>query len=74
MVLMRKGDVAAYVPDVLIKAYRNEGYAVDGEPVKEAAKAETPEDAEEKYVCPRCGKEYKTKANLAKHIAEKHAD
>ena len=27
---------------------------------------------EEKFTCPICGKEYKTKDGLDKHIAEKH--
>ena len=78
MVLMRKGDVTEYVPDVFVEAYRNDGYTVDGESVEEVSNVETPEDAEEsaeeKFVCPHCGKEYKTEANLVKHIAEKHAD
>ncbi len=31
-----------------------------------------PEEQAEIFVCPECGKEYKTKDGLEKHIAEKH--
>ena len=31
-------------------------------------------NAEGKYVCPYCGKDYSTKANLKKHIESKHPD
>ncbi|MCQ5028702.1 hypothetical protein NE547_04025 [Flavonifractor sp. DFI.6.63] len=27
---------------------------------------------DEKYVCPACGKEYKSEAALSKHLQEKH--
>lgn len=28
----------------------------------------------EKYVCPECGKEYKSESTLAKHLQDKHSD
>lgn len=81
MVLMRKGEVTEYVPDCFIDDYRKNGYIVDGE---EAATVAPPEDdtAEgdgdvsnaDEFTCPHCGKEYKTAANLEKHIAKEHAE
>ena len=50
------------------------------EPVEEAPKDEVAEvvdyepDESGKYVCPYCGKDYSTKANLVKHIESKHPD
>lgn len=41
-------------------------------PANEAGE-DTARDAEE-YVCPHCGKEYKSKASLDKHIASKHPE
>lgn len=32
------------------------------------------EPAAEKFVCPHCGKEYKSKDSLAKHIKDKHTE
>ena len=29
---------------------------------------------DEKYVCPACGKEYKSEAALSKHLQDKHSD
>ena len=39
----------------------------------EAAHVEEPDSAE-KFICPHCGKEYKTEEGLRKHIAEKHTE
>lgn len=39
-------------------------------PVGEAGKA--PVQAAETYTCPHCGKDYKSKASLSKHINDKH--
>lgn len=36
-------------------------------------KSAVPDD-EAKFICPHCGKEYKTEEGLNKHIAEKHPD
>ena len=39
----------------------------------EAVPIEEPESAE-KFICPHCGKEYKTAEGLEKHIKDKHPD
>ena len=36
--------------------------------------APSEEPAAEKFVCPHCGKEYKSKDSLAKHIKDKHPE
>lgn len=36
-------------------------------------KSTVPDD-EAKFICPHCGKEYKTEEGLNKHIAEKHLE
>ncbi len=81
MVLMRKGEATKYVPDCFIESYRKNGYIVDGEEATVVAPSEDVvtddgkdvSDAEE-FACPHCGKEYKTAANLEKHIAKEHAE
>lgn len=34
----------------------------------------TARDAEDAYICPHCGKEYKSKVSLSKHIKDKHPE
>lgn len=41
-------------------------------PANEAGEAAA-RDAEE-YICPHCGKGYKSKASLSKHIKDKHPE
>lgn len=36
--------------------------------------APSEEPAAEKFVCPHCGKEYKTEDGLEKHIKDKHPE
>ena len=36
--------------------------------------APSEEPAAEKFTCPHCGKEYKSKDSLAKHIKDKHPE
>lgn len=87
MILMRKGDAVEYVPDVFVDTYRKSGYVVDDEEVIDTASTgdESADDAttnaddavegnEDKFICTHCNKEYKSKANLDKHIAEKHVE
>lgn len=81
MVLMRKDNITEYVPDCFIESYRKNGYIVDGEVATVVAPPEDDatdndenvSDAAE-FACPHCGKEYKTAANLEKHIAKEHAE
>lgn len=81
MVLMRKGETTEYVPDCFIENYRKNGFIVDGEETTTVAPpednavegGEDVNDANE-FTCPHCGKEYKTAANLEKHIAKEHAE
>lgn len=45
------------------------------EPIEEVVAEETDiEEHEQKYVCPHCGKEYKTEEGLERHIESKHKE
>lgn len=80
MVLMKKGNIPEFVPDCFVANYRKNGYIVVGEEVTpdtddEPVNDENPADEDtDKFICPHCGREYKSEANLEKHIAEKHAE
>lgn len=39
---------------------------------KQQQEVEIIEEVEELYICPICGKEYKTKKGLTKHLETKH--
>lgn len=88
MLLMKKEGKVQYVPDAFVSAYRERGWVPADEPehvdipepvaeVERVAKVEEPVQKEQKptpsNVCPFCGKQYATEANLKKHIEAKHS-
>lgn len=85
--LLKDGKIK-FVADALVPGYKKQGWVEegektpppqhdsdDGQAAPEGHTAENPDDAEDQdnaFVCPECGKSYKTEAGLAKHMAEKH--
>lgn len=80
---MVKNGKFKFVADVLIPDYKKAGWLVEGEnaaPPQEDPKEDktapegTDAQAEAVFTCPVCGKEYKTEANLEKHMAKEHPE
>lgn len=61
-----------FVADALVSTYLRKGYKEDI-PAPPAA-VETASDEAGDFVCPVCGKAYKTRAGLDKHVSEKHPE
>ena len=78
MVLMQKGDVKRYVPDIFVNAFRKDGFLPFGEGGVEdtTVEAASPSISEgpKTFACPHCDKTYAKEATLKRHIAEKHKD
>lgn len=65
-----------FVADALVGTYLRKGYQEDipTPPLADPAAVETASDEEGDFVCPVCGKSYKTQAGLDKHMSEKHPE
>ena len=67
-----------FVADALVSTYLNKGYTeeIPTPPVAPPDGEATPESAAGagEFVCPVCGKSYKTQAGLDKHMTENHPD
>jgi len=72
--LIRKGGVFKDIPERRVSEYARFGYVkVDSEPEPAKEEPKEPDKEPDSYVCPVCGKEYKTERGLSKHM-ETHKD
>ena len=65
-----------FIADALVSTYLRKGYKEDiptPPPIDPPENEATSDDAGE-FVCPVCGKSYKTQAGLDKHMTEKHPE
>ena len=62
MVLIQRANKQLRIPDERLKEYEQQGYKL------------VVSDDSPKFICPVCGKEYKSEAALNKHIAKEHPD
>ena len=61
-----------FIADALVSTYLRKGYKEDIP--ADPATVDTASDEAGDYVCPVCGKSYKTQAGLDKHMSEKHPE
>lgn len=74
-----KDGIPKFVADALVPSYKKQGWLEEGEnpapPQQDPEEGKTaPEGSEQIFTCPVCGKEYKSQANLDKHMAKEHPE
>ncbi|MBE6771069.1 MAG: hypothetical protein E7547_02855 [Ruminococcaceae bacterium] len=62
MVLVQRANKQLRIPEERLKEYEQQGY-----------KRVVPDDSP-KFICPVCGKEYRSENALEKHIKKEHTD